>query len=191
MGAGESENPLGTTTGTGDSENPLGTTTGTGESETPLGTVIGIGVTTRKVDGKTVLVVAMAVALVSRDGAKMTMPGDTGFIDESLGMGRFASPGIDVVGPSPTPGPKPNVGPAGDTVVVVTVVVVVVTVPPPASAAVAYRPPAPANSPIIRIFIGQSPLSKRTATEVPASGRSGERATLAAAATRRPESFSA
>jgi hypothetical protein len=134
MGAGESENPLGTTTGTGDSENPLGTTTGTGESETPLGTVIGIGVTTRKVDGKTVLVVAMAVALVSRDGAKITMPGDTGFIDESLGMGRFASPGIDVVGPSPTPGPTPNVGPAGDTVVVVTVVVVVVTVP---------RPPAP------------------------------------------------
>jgi hypothetical protein len=156
MGAGESEAPLGTVTGAGESENPLGTTTGTGESETPLGTVTGNGKTTGRVDRNTVLVVAIAVALVSNDGAKMTMPGDTGFIDESLGIGRFGSPGIDVVGPSPTPCPMPSVGPAGDTVVVVTVVVVVVTVPPPASAAVAYSTPAPTNSPTIRVFMAVS-----------------------------------
>jgi hypothetical protein len=133
--------------------------------------VIGTGVTTRK-DGKTVLVVAIAVALVSKDGAKMTMPGDTGFIDESLGMGRFASPGIDVVGPSPTPTPKPNVGPAGDTVVVVaTVVVVVVTLPLPASAAAAYRTPAPTNSPTIRVFMAVSSAGRIAATKVPVRAR--------------------
>jgi hypothetical protein len=127
-GAGERETPLGTTTGVGDSETPLGTTTVVGTSDTPLGMVTGTDV---PAGVPKMLVVLTDVALVSVDGAVMTTPGGTGLSVESLGIGRFGSPGIDVVGPRPTPGPAPRTGPTpsdvdGDTVVVVVTVVVTV-----------------------------------------------------------------
>jgi hypothetical protein len=65
---------------------PLGTVTGAGESELPLGTEL--------------------LDVWGTPGCR-TVPGGTGFIVESLGMGRFEAPGIDVVGPMPSPGAGP------------------------------------------------------------------------------------
>jgi hypothetical protein len=130
--------------------------------------VIGSGVTVTPVVGSTVLPEGMDVALVIVEGAVITAVGGIGFSVESLGIGRFASPGMEVVGPMPTPGPGPELRTGvlltpseleGDTVVVVVVVVVVEVPAPCATAALAYSTPRTASIPVRILIVMRSLLS--------------------------------